>query len=616
MIDDELKVEVFKEVPIDNLTETQNIIYTHESKETYKEEKVGSDGLLELSFTPKEEWNITCKNLEYFVASVSMKVKDEQNCDAWKVMNTQVKTNDTFPVSLEYDKEREKMGIKAIKEDGTPFTKDEMETLQEKFIQYTMGALKVSPHTEIAPEVKQGAPLVVEMGEIEKKKIKNCYCDKDLIEEEVKDLIKTINGSDAIWSISNCKIDDKSHKALTFQLNAMFRKYGINQCIQKMAFLAMTSVETGFFQTTTEIYGGSNSSKYKYKGRGILQLTGHENEPVIYKDYQKTLGASYDIITQPDLVAEKLYLAVDCGGWIWSKAIKTLSWQHRKTDSRDKSQADYEAKMKALKWRRENMPLGENKYLNEIALGMKENERMYLLLIARMMQGYFPDQTNEEPTSLHFQRRFDNYLKLKQWFKFDKTVCDSDLPELSGRAPWIDIAFNEFEKHKGLREIDSPLKEKITEYFKASSAKSGKYSDPWCGAFVKWCFEQTKNFKGLCEAKSALAFGWLTNNWQEGENCQAFVGALIVFDFSHVAFIVGENNTGTKYVYLGGNQGNGEKRAGYQKIIMGSVSKTSSSIKAITKPKDYKILETDKILPKYDVNAENDGFYFKIITNY
>ena len=106
--------------------------------------------------------------------------------------------------------------------------------------------------------------------------------------------------------ISNCKIDDKSHKALTFQLNAMFRKYGINQCIQKMAFLAMTSVETGFFQTTSEIYGDSNSSKYKYKGRGILQLTGHENEPVIYKDYQKTLGASYDIITQPDLVAEKI----------------------------------------------------------------------------------------------------------------------------------------------------------------------------------------------------------------------------------------------------------------------------------------------------------------------
>ena len=120
--------------------------------------------------------------------------------------------------------------------------------------------------------------------------------------------------------------------------------------------------------------------------------------------------------------------------------------------------------MKALKWRRENMPLGENKYLNEIALGMKENERMYLLLIARMMQGYFPDQTNEEPTSLHFQRRFDNYLKLKQWFKFDKTFCDSDLPELSGRAPWMDVALRELKLYGGKHE--NTITEVVKKYHK------------------------------------------------------------------------------------------------------------------------------------------------------
>lgn len=159
------------------------------------------------------------------------------------------------------------------------------------------------------------------------------------------------------------------------------------------------------------------------------------------------------------------------------------------------------------------------------------------------------------------------------------------------RAPWIPIAFAEFEKYKGLKEIDSPLREKISDYFEISSAKGLKYdySQPWCGAFIVWCFEQTEDYKNINNAKSAAAFGWKGTTWVKGESCEAFVGATIVFDFSHVAFIVGENNDGTRYIYLGGNQGNGEKRSGYQKICMGSVQKKSKTIIDITKPKSYTI---------------------------
>lgn len=84
-----------------------------------------------------------------------------------------------------------------------------------------------------------------------------------------------------------------------------------------------------------------------------------------------------------------------------------------------------------------------------------------------------------------------------------------------------------------------------------------------------------------------------------------FIGSIIVFDFSHVAILVGENMTGDKYVYLVGNQWNGDNRSGYQKISLGSISKTSKSIVAITKPKNYNVDEEEKQLPKYDVNAEN-----------
>jgi hypothetical protein len=194
-----------------------------------------------------------------------------------------------------------------------------------------------------------------------------------------------------------------------------------------------------------------------------------------------------------------------------------------------------------------------------------------------------------------------------------KGVCESVEEEkkdktFGDRAPWVDVAFAEFEKYKGLREIDSPLKEKIHEYFEVSSGKGSKlqFSDPWCGAFIAWSFEKTDYRKDKSK-KSAAAFGWTPSNWSKGESCEPFVGAIIVFSWSHVAIIIGENMDGTKYVYLGGNQTGWEgDKSGTQVISFSSIIKTSSQIKAITKPKDYEISEKEKKLPKYDVETEND----------
>ncbi len=62
MIDDVLKIDVNKEIPKEGL-ESGQVIYTHEPKQTYKEEKVGKDGIVEVSFTAKEEWKNPPKNL-------------------------------------------------------------------------------------------------------------------------------------------------------------------------------------------------------------------------------------------------------------------------------------------------------------------------------------------------------------------------------------------------------------------------------------------------------------------------------------------------------------------------------------------------------------------------
>lgn len=185
------------------------------------------------------------------------------------------------------------------------------------------------------------------------------------------------------------------------------------------------------------------------------------------------------------------------------------------------------------------------------------------------------------------------------------------------RAPWVDVAFEEFEKFKGKTEVESPLKERVAEYFKLSGFPNLNHTDSWCATFIFWCFQHTKDYKDTNVSGNVGAFDWgeennskIINNdskdgWLLGEKSEVFVGAIIVFTFSHVAIIVGENLAGDSYVYLGANQGS--NKTGGQKICFGSVLKTDSKIYMIMKPKKYTIGDDEKLLPRYDVNSENSN---------
>ncbi len=186
--------------------------------------------------------------------------------------------------------------------------------------------------------------------------------------------------------------------------------------------------------------------------------------------------------------------------------------------------------------------------------------------------------------------------------------------KFTGKAPWLEVAWKEFETYKGLIEKQSPLKEKISIYFQAANS-SLNYKAAWCAAFITWCFKQTE-YSDITPVGSTFAFAYTEENspkaksrkikgWVQGQLSEPFVGALIVFNYSHVAILVGENKAGTSYVYLGGNQG--DDRTNYQKICLGSVKKNSTTIYALMKPKKYQISEDEKKLPKYDVDAENSG---------
>lgn len=194
----------------------------------------------------------------------------------------------------------------------------------------------------------------------------------------------------------------------------------------------------------------------------------------------------------------------------------------------------------------------------------------------------------------------------------DDTI-DEKIETKGELAPWMKVAWEEYEKYKGIKEEDSPLKEKIKEYFKETGYNSD-YKDAWCASFVNWCFNYTENYKDTNSKGAMGARDWGPegnsyiagsgkDGWPNGEITDAFVGAVAVIkSHSHVVFIIGVNAKGD-YVNLGGNQGS--KISGGQKICMGSMPK--SDVLYIMKPKKYVVQDEEKKLPLYDIDAINNS---------
>lgn len=213
-------------------------------------------------------------------------------------------------------------------------------------------------------------------------------------------------------------------------------------------------------------------------------------------------------------------------------------------------------------------------------------------------------------------RRWGHLQEMIRIFRVNGCIGDEPQPVNTDKAPWLVFAEAEYNTYKGIPENNSPLKERIIdEYHKSTSlgaAHHGKSTEwqqsvPWCASFVNWCFEQTENFKGTNPSGNgsynSLAFDWTPEHWENGEECEAFVGAVITLTYSHTAFIVGKNTAANKYVYLGGNQGS--RIAGQQQIRYGTV--TIGGERSICKPKGYVIRDEEKVLPELSVNADGSS---------
>ena len=113
------------------------------------------------------------------------------------------------------------------------------------------------------------------------------------------------------------------------EFNKLMPVFEINTPLRVAHFIAQVAHESGSLNYVKEIASGeaydtgnlairlgntpqADGDGQKYKGRGHIQCTGHDN----YLAFQKYLGSAPDIMTHPEYL-EQPHLAVMVSCWFW-----------------------------------------------------------------------------------------------------------------------------------------------------------------------------------------------------------------------------------------------------------------------------------------------------------
>lgn len=112
-------------------------------------------------------------------------------------------------------------------------------------------------------------------------------------------------------------------------LNDAMAEFEINTRLREAAFIAQIAHESGSFRYVRELASGAaydtgrlaarlgntpgaDGDGERYKGRGLLQITGHDN----YRDCGLALGL--DLLAHPELLEQPVN-AARSAGWFWHK---------------------------------------------------------------------------------------------------------------------------------------------------------------------------------------------------------------------------------------------------------------------------------------------------------
>lgn len=141
------------------------------------------------------------------------------------------------------------------------------------------------------------------------------------------------------------------------------------------------------------------------------------------------------------------------------------------------------------------------------------------------------------------------------------------LPVNQSEAPWMEIAFREFQQWYGKKEGEITKEDNYHQLIGKGWMKSLEGTEnAWCASFVNYCLQE-KNFKKSNEPLSALGFRRDTTNFvkidlpifgalativtKKGANLDATNGS------GHVAFVYSLEETDGYFIMLGGNQSDG-----------------------------------------------------------
>ncbi|GAB2627399.1 glycoside hydrolase family 19 protein [Novilysobacter erysipheiresistens] len=166
------------------------------------------------------------------------------------------------------------------------------------------GMVRLAPETQ-EPEVVVTIPA--------------CACDRDISLDELLDGFSNL-GSESLFSASSHGLAGTEMGEFLGHLNVSMKSYGIASCIDKAHFLAQVAIESDRLRTTEEYRNrdGSHPSGWdnysggaEYHGRGLIQLTHDHN----YRKYSEHAGI--DCVSNPEIVAADLSVAVDSSCWYW-----------------------------------------------------------------------------------------------------------------------------------------------------------------------------------------------------------------------------------------------------------------------------------------------------------
>jgi predicted chitinase len=133
--------------------------------------------------------------------------------------------------------------------------------------------------------------------------------------------------NDLFLSLVYIKASNQDIDLLVPHICRTLEKYAIDTPMRQAHFLAQTGHESGELRFREEIADGSAYENRqdlgntrpgdgpKFKGRGLIQLTGRAN----YQAYGRDLGRENELLSTPEIVAEDPALCVDVAGWYWGR---------------------------------------------------------------------------------------------------------------------------------------------------------------------------------------------------------------------------------------------------------------------------------------------------------